>query len=69
MYIGLHVKYLLFLSDFNETLVFSADIRKTLKYHIPWKSVRWEPSCSTRTDRQTDKMKLVSRFLQVCERT
>jgi len=28
MCIGLHVKYRLFLSDFNETLVFWTDIRK-----------------------------------------
>jgi len=28
MYIGLHVKYPLFLSDFNETCVLSTDFRK-----------------------------------------
>jgi len=28
MYIGLHVKYPLFFSDFNETLIFSADFSK-----------------------------------------
>ena len=28
MYIGLHVKYRLFLSDFNETLMFSTDFQK-----------------------------------------
>jgi hypothetical protein len=32
VYIGLHVKYPLFLSDFNETSIFSADFRKTFKY-------------------------------------
>jgi len=32
MYIFLHVKYLLFLSDFKENLIFSTDFRKTLKY-------------------------------------
>jgi len=34
MYIGVHVKYLLFLSDFNKTWVFYTDFRKTLKYQI-----------------------------------
>jgi hypothetical protein len=28
MYIGLHVQYLLFLSDFNEACIFSTDFRK-----------------------------------------
>jgi len=34
MYIGLHVKYLLFLSDFNET--FLTDFQKILRYPISW---------------------------------
>jgi hypothetical protein len=34
MYIGLHVKYPLFLSDFKETLIFSTDCGKILKYQI-----------------------------------
>jgi hypothetical protein len=33
-YIDLHVKYPLFLSDVNETLIFSTYIRKTIKYQI-----------------------------------
>jgi len=32
MYIGLHVKYSLFVSEFNETQIFSTDFRK--KYQI-----------------------------------
>jgi hypothetical protein len=39
MYIGLHVKYLLLLSDFNETSLFSQIFRKILKYQISLNSV------------------------------
>ena len=39
--------------DFNVTWIFSTNFRKTLKCQISWESVRWEPSCSMRTDRQT----------------
>ena len=58
MYIGLHVKYPLCLSDFNETWIFSTDFRKILKYQISWKSVQWQPSGSL----QTDMMKLIVAF-------
>jgi hypothetical protein len=34
MYIGLHVKYPLFLLGFNETWKFSTDIPEILKYEI-----------------------------------
>jgi hypothetical protein len=52
---ALHVKNPLFLSDFNETWVYTRVFRKKkiLKYQISWKSVQWEPSCSMRTDGQT----------------
>ena len=32
MYIGLHVKYTLFLSDFNETWIFLLDFRNILNF-------------------------------------
>ena len=62
MYIDLHVKYPLFLSDFNETLIFSTDFQKMLKYEISWKFVQWEPSCFTRTRGRVDMTKLIVSF-------
>jgi hypothetical protein len=50
MYTGLTIKYPLFLSDLNEPWIFS---RLILNYQISRKFVHWEPSCFTRTDRQT----------------
>ena len=62
MYTGLHVKTPLFLSDFNETWTFSADLRKILKYQISWKSVQWNPGCSMRTEGGQTDMKLLVTF-------
>ena len=60
--IGLHVKYPLWLTGFNETWIFSKDFLKILKYKISQKSVQWEPSCSVWTDGHTN-----SRFSQLCK--
>jgi hypothetical protein len=62
LYIGLHVKYLLFLWDFNETWIFSTFSKKKHKYEISWKSFQWEPSCSMRTDGPRDMKKLIVDF-------
>jgi hypothetical protein len=66
---GLRVNYTSFLSDFNETWIFSTDFRATLKCQVLWTSVQWEPSSSMRIDRRTDRYDDAhSRFSQFCER-
>ena len=56
MFIVLRVKYPLFLSDFNETWIFSTDF---LKYQISWKSVNRQPNHFMRMDGQADMTKLI----------
>ena len=48
--VSLHIKYPLFLPDFNEPWIFQSDFRKILKYKISRKSVLWKPGCSMQTD-------------------
>jgi len=62
MFIGLYVKYPLFMSDINATWVFMLDFQNILKYKISWKSIQWDWSCSIQTGRH-DNAK--SRFLQI----
>jgi hypothetical protein len=69
MYIGLLVKYPLFLSDFNETWILT-DFRKILrnvKFHE--NPFQWEPSCSMSADGRTDRHDdAKSRFSHFSER-
>jgi hypothetical protein len=53
----------LFVSDVNETWIISTDFRKMPKYQISWKSVEWEPSCSVRTDEQTDGQTIMPKLI------
>ena len=69
MYITFHVKYPLFLSDFNETFSFSAGFRKVVKYQI---SLTPRPVGTElfHTDRWTDTQdEANSRFSPFCERS
>jgi hypothetical protein len=64
MYTGLHAKYPLFLSDFNDASPFCIMFRKILVNQISRKSVQWEQSFPYgRTERQvgrkTDRTKLI----------
>ena len=74
MYIRIHVKYPLLLSNFNEAWTFSADFRKILNCQISWKFYQWEPSCSMRIDghefserAQNDTTSLAWRVLPIFE--
>jgi hypothetical protein len=57
IYTGLHVKYLSFVTDCNETLIFLTDFWKILVYQISWKFIQWVQS-SMRAEGQTDMTKL-----------
>jgi len=58
MYIGLHVNYLLFLSDFKQLEYPLQIFEKYLNIKFPIKSIQWELSLSKK-GRQADTMKLI----------
>jgi len=69
MYTGLHVKYRLFLLDFNVILIFWADFRKIIKYNI---FIKIHPVgaelfyADGRKSGRRDMTKLTVAFSQVC---
>jgi len=53
MYVARHVKFPLFLSDFNDSQIFSTDFRNILAYQISLNFVEWKQSWSVRVGRRT----------------
>ena len=62
MWKRLHVKYPLFLSDFNETLIFSTDFRKKKAQMSSFVKIRPVEAELLHADRQTDMTKLIVAF-------
>ena len=63
------LEYPFFLSDFNETCIFSTSFRKFLVYENSWKSIEWKPRFSTRKDGQRDRHdEANNRFSKFCEK-
>ena len=51
MYIGPHIEYPSFLSDFNPIWILDRFFKSD---QISWKSIQWEPGCTMRTDRHDE---------------
>ena len=68
-YVGLHVKYLPLLSDFNESWNSSTDFRKIHKFQILRKTVQWEPTRSCgHTDKYNETSSCFSKFYTLLKR-
>ena len=69
MYVGIHVKCSLYLSDFNEDWIFLTDFRKILLHFMKNPSSGNRVVPCEQTDRQTDRHEETKkRFSQFCER-
>jgi hypothetical protein len=70
----MYVKYPLFLWEFNNILIFSTNVRKSINANFFSKRFQLKPSCLMRTDGQTDDggtkgrrdMKMLFEILQTC---
>jgi hypothetical protein len=67
-YLGVYIKYPIFLSDCNKICTFLTGFLKSLQYQILWKSIHWELRWYLQTDeqRQKDMAKLIGAFA-TCE--
>ena len=62
MYTGLHLKYRLFQSEFNESWIFLTDFRKLFKYRIWWRALHRVPTLYLATDGRREVTKLIDAF-------
>ena len=62
MYLGLNVKCLLFLSDFNKTCICLQSLAKLPQHKIAQKFFTVEASCCIRTDGQINFIKIIVTF-------